>query len=61
MRRLPASRFPRLDSVYVNFLGKSISNDEIKTTLFDITLFKAPGSDGFHALFCQKHWDTVRV
>lgn len=49
-----ASRFPLLDSIDVDFLGKSVTNDEIKTTLFDMAPLKASCSDGYHALFFQK-------
>lgn len=32
---------------------------EIRNALFDMAPLKAPSSDGFHALFFQKQWDTV--
>ncbi|KAG8493637.1 hypothetical protein CXB51_011699 [Gossypium anomalum] len=54
MRSLPPSKFPRLDHDDISFLGKQITNREIKVALFDMAPLKAPGSDGFHALFFQK-------
>ncbi|KAK5771686.1 hypothetical protein PVK06_047923 [Gossypium arboreum] len=36
-----------------------MSNVEIKEALFDMAPLKAPDSDGFHALFFQKQWDTI--
>lgn len=48
---LPPNKFPQLKPVDIGFFGKLVSNKEIKVTLFDMALFKAPGNDGFHALF----------
>ncbi|KAK5832639.1 hypothetical protein PVK06_016441 [Gossypium arboreum] len=52
-------RFPHLDLVDITFLGKPVSNEEIKVALFDMAPLKALGSDGFHALFFQKQWDFI--
>lgn len=54
MGRLPLSSFPQLDPDDIYFLRKLVMNDEIKVALFDIAPLKAPGNDGFHALFFQK-------
>ncbi|KAH1098637.1 hypothetical protein J1N35_015558 [Gossypium stocksii] len=54
MGNLPPSGFPQLDSDDVSFLGKPITNEEIKKALFDMAPLRAPGSDGYHALFFQK-------
>jgi 23S rRNA U2552 (ribose-2'-O)-methylase RlmE/FtsJ len=40
-------------------LCKEYSNEEIKTTLFRTGPTKAPGPDGFPAMFYQVHWDLV--
>ncbi|KAA3489717.1 LINE-1 reverse transcriptase isogeny [Gossypium australe] len=59
MRRLPPHRFLKLDSTDLNFLSILVTDEEIKTALFDMAPLKAPASDGFHALFFQKQWDII--
>ncbi|KAH1130005.1 hypothetical protein J1N35_001383, partial [Gossypium stocksii] len=56
---LPPSGFSHFDPIDSNFLGKLVSNEEIKEALFAMAPLKAPGSDGFHALFFQKQWNTI--
>ncbi|KAL1174946.1 hypothetical protein V6Z11_A04G051900 [Gossypium hirsutum] len=56
---LPPSKFPSLGQDDISFLERHVSNEEIKVALFDMAPLKAPGSDGFHALFFQKQWNTV--
>ncbi|XP_016755376.1 uncharacterized protein [Gossypium hirsutum] len=48
---LPRSAFPGLNSEDVDFLEQNVTNEEIKVFLFDMALFKTPGSDGFQAGF----------
>ncbi|KAH1090754.1 hypothetical protein J1N35_018011 [Gossypium stocksii] len=54
MRSLPPNRFPSLASSDIDFLGRIVTDEEIKRALFDMAPLKAPGSDGFHAIFFQK-------
>lgn len=41
-------------------LGKEVSNEEIKQAMFSIGGLKAPGRDGYPAIFFQKNWEIVR-
>ncbi|MBA0766919.1 hypothetical protein Gotri_015910 [Gossypium trilobum] len=50
---LPPSSFPQLGQCDKKFLGKLILDEEIKSSHFDMAPRKAPGNDGFHALFFQ--------
>ncbi|KAH1057052.1 hypothetical protein J1N35_035117 [Gossypium stocksii] len=58
-RPLPPNAFLRISSKDVDFLGKGITNGEIKSALFDMAPLKAPGSDGFQAAFFQNQWDNI--
>ena len=40
-------------------LSSAFSAKEVKTTLFQVGLTKAPGSDGMNTLFYQKFWHVV--
>ncbi|KAH1121280.1 hypothetical protein J1N35_004440 [Gossypium stocksii] len=59
LENLPHSVFPSLSSEDVNFLGRNVTNKEIKAALFDMAPFKTLGSDGFQAGFFQNQWDNV--
>ena len=41
------------------FLNRPVTHEEIKKTVFEMSPFKAPGTDGIHAGFYQKTWETV--
>lgn len=49
--------FPSLDARDSQFLCKKVEDLEVKETLFNIGVWKAPGSDGIPSAFFQKYWD----
>ncbi|KAK5819436.1 hypothetical protein PVK06_024436 [Gossypium arboreum] len=57
MRELPPNAFLHLTDLDISFLSNPISNEEIKSTLFDMATLKAPGSARYHALFYQIQWE----
>ncbi|KAA3474835.1 GTP cyclohydrolase 1-like [Gossypium australe] len=59
MPDIPSNIFPSLKEQDIDFLKKPMVNEEIKKTLFDMDPLKAPGSDGYHALFFQSQWDLI--
>ncbi|KAL5794824.1 hypothetical protein ACOSP7_003418 [Xanthoceras sorbifolium] len=40
-------------------LGKAFTRAEVRSAVFEMGPNKAPGPDGFHALFFQKFWNVV--
>jgi len=56
---LPGNRFLQLNSENICSLEEPFTSQEIRKALFDIGPLKAPGPDGFHALFYQHFWSTV--
>jgi len=48
-----------LSNTQLAHLSKEYAGSEVKKALFVINLYKAPGSDGYQALFFQKFWDTT--
>lgn len=40
-------------------IERPLCNEEIKEAMFSMGPFKAPGTDGFHAIFFQSQWDVV--
>ena len=56
---LPKDCFPTLNAEEQTELDKTFTGCEVKKALFDMDRFKAPGPDGFQALFYQRHWDMV--
>lgn len=42
------------------YLTKDITEEEIKEAIFDIGPHRAPGPDGFPAVFYHQHWDVVK-
>ncbi|KAK5832487.1 hypothetical protein PVK06_016289 [Gossypium arboreum] len=59
IRNSPSVAFPCLKDEDFNFLNRQVSDEEIKSALFDMAPLKALGSDGFYALFYQSQWDHV--
>lgn len=56
---LPSGRFPLLSAEENNKLCSRFTAKEIWNFVFEMGAFKAPGPDGYQALFFQKHWDLV--
>lgn len=48
--------FPFIDQPKFDDTIKPVSLDEVKSALFSICGLKAPGHDGFPAIFFQHHW-----
>ncbi|XP_012487971.1 uncharacterized protein LOC105801183 [Gossypium raimondii] len=59
MRDFPSVAFSCLKDEDFNILNRQVSDEEIKAALFYMAPLKAPGKDGFHALFYQSQWDHV--
>lgn len=51
--------FLRMDANTLKELGKDVTMEETKRALSDMGSFKAPGSDGFQAIFFKKTWETT--
>jgi hypothetical protein len=49
----------KVDDQMNSDLCKTYTNDEIKTALFHMGPTKAPGPDGFPAMFYQVHWELI--
>ncbi|CAL1402684.1 unnamed protein product [Linum trigynum] len=56
--QLPAL-FPHVDESWLSRIGKTPNIADIIAVLMGMNGLKAPGKDGFHALFFQKCWNTV--
>ena len=41
-------------------LDKPFEADEVKKALFQMSLSKAPGVDGFTVSFFQRHWEVIK-
>ncbi|KAA3481886.1 reverse transcriptase [Gossypium australe] len=54
------SAFPKIMEQDIRDLSRDFTIEEIRTALFQMHPNKAPGPDGFHALFFQRFWDTLK-
>lgn len=48
-----------ISPVIAESLDASFSADEVKNASFDMKPWKAPGPDGFHAVFIQNQWSLI--
>lgn len=53
--------FPRIDGSTLDDLNADVTEEEIRNALFSIGGLKAPGPDGFPAIFFQNSWDSCSV
>lgn len=51
--------FPKIEPARLNNFEDEIKLEEIKDAFFSMGALKAPGLDGFHAIFFQSQWDTI--
>lgn len=51
--------FPNVTDHIHASMCREVTKEEVRSALFDMAPYKAPGPDGFHAGFYQHAWDTV--
>ena len=52
--------YPAMEEAKFEKMGKDIFEIEIKNCLFNIGSLKAPGVNGFPALFYKSQWETIK-
>jgi hypothetical protein len=52
--------FPRLEEDCVQHLNRPIEAEEVRSALFSMSPWKAPGPDGYPAGFYQQAWDIIK-
>lgn len=52
---------PKVPRMFLEGLGANYFEEEVKIAVFQLYPSKAPGIDGFSALFLQKFWDFVNI
>ena len=64
---IPKCKNPRIFSCYIlseeesRWMGREVDDEEIRTALWSLKPFKAPGPDGIHAGFFQYFWHGVQA
>lgn len=59
LHNIPQDVFPELAQRDWNYLSLPFTKSDIDTVVKEMGSLKAPGPDGFQALFYQKHWEVV--
>ncbi|XP_031127611.1 uncharacterized protein LOC116029708 [Ipomoea triloba] len=57
--RVPHGNFPRLCENDWEIFNAEFTIEEVRAALYEMRPLKAPGPDGFHAMFYQKAWPVV--
>ena len=53
------NRFQNVCSSQASNMAKLVDKEEVRIALFDVGPYKAPGTDGFQAVFFQHQWNLV--
>lgn len=56
---LPDLSFPLIPQETSTNMARMVTGEEIKKAMHDIGAFKAPGEDGFSAIFFHNNWSKV--
>jgi len=46
--------------VWIHWIAREVTADEVKQAVFQMDPDKSPGPDGFNAFFFQSYWDIIR-
>ncbi|XP_057985408.1 uncharacterized protein LOC131170376 [Hevea brasiliensis] len=54
-------QIPKVVSAEMNLeLCRPVSEEEVKSVVFSLEAYKAPGPDGFQGVFYQKYWEVIK-